>query len=211
MKPATASTHLNKICFSCCIFSLPKSHLSPKSQVFQSRGCILYKLLSPYFEDCGWALPLLGDSHCTFVLRVRARQDGAGRLQKEQMSPGEFPPSVSQFLQWVALNHVFHVLPQNNLETPVEGPKLNTSRWCLESVRGCPLLRCLGRELSTSSGNAHISELWKKLVGNEVLAVLGDCKTWDRDLVSSFGGLCLDCEGLLSGGLASIPNVSELK
>lgn len=62
MKPTTASTHLKKICFPCCIFSLPKSHLSPKSQVFQSRGCILYKLLSPCFEDCGWTLPLLGDS-----------------------------------------------------------------------------------------------------------------------------------------------------
>lgn len=62
MKPTTASTHLKKICFSCCIFSLPKSHLSPKSQVFQSRGCILNKLLRPCFEDCGWALPLLRDS-----------------------------------------------------------------------------------------------------------------------------------------------------
>lgn len=52
MKPTTASTQLKKICCSHCIFSPSKPHLSPKSQIFQSRGWVLDRLLSHSLENC---------------------------------------------------------------------------------------------------------------------------------------------------------------
>lgn len=91
MKPTTASTHLKKICSSHCVFSPSKSHLSPKWQVFQSRGWVLDELLSPGFENCGWPLLLPRDS----ALHARTgAQSKAGRsteaAKRADVSLGSF-------------------------------------------------------------------------------------------------------------------------
>lgn len=72
-KPTTASTHLKKICCFCCIFNPSKPHLSPKSQVFQSRSWILDKLLSPSFENCGRPLPLPRDTALHAFTRAQSK------------------------------------------------------------------------------------------------------------------------------------------
>lgn len=120
LKLTTASMYLKKIVS--CVFSFPKSHLSPKSQVSQSRGCILYKFLSPCFVDCGWALPLLRDSALHIYTEGQSKAgwstEDAKRADSWRTFTFSLPvPSI------VSLNHVFHVLSQNNVETPVEGPK----------------------------------------------------------------------------------------
>lgn len=80
---------------------------------------------------------------------------------------------------------------------------------------GCPLPRYLGREWSTSQGDPVVpiavscgennwwaTKCWLDWVTAE---------SWDGDVVSEFGGRCLDCDRLLNCVLASILNDSELK
>lgn len=83
----------------------------------------MYKLLSPCFEDCGWALPLLRDSALHIHTEGQSKAGWSSEdAKRAYVTWGIFTFSLT-VPSMVVLNNVFHVLGQNNLETPVEGPK----------------------------------------------------------------------------------------
>lgn len=111
MNPTTASTHLKKIRCSCCIFQPVQTSLDSRVTSFPVQR--LGSGQTSRFWELWMAL---------FFLKGRGavhpyRSSEQGRTvhwscKKSRYHPGESSPLVSQFLQWVALNLVFHVSPR---------------------------------------------------------------------------------------------------